>query len=44
MLKPINRDYKKLWLKSIGTFGEQTILTLKLTIEKIRCRQKRVTF
>ena len=40
MLKLINRDYKMLWLKSTGTFKERTQIPLKLTIEKIWCRQK----
>ena len=40
MLKPINREYKNRWLKSIGAFEEQTRKPLKLTIEKIRCCQK----
>ena len=43
LLNPINRDHKILWLKSTGTLKEQTKITLKLTIEKIWCRLKRIT-
>ena len=44
MLKLINRYYKIFWLKITGTFKEETRIPLKLTIEKIWCRQKRKTF
>ena len=37
----MNRDYRIVWLKSTGTFKEQTRLPLKLSIEKSWCRQKK---
>ena len=40
---PINRYYKILWLKSTGTFKEQTGLPLKLTIKKTSSCRKRNT-
>ena len=43
LLKLINRYYKNLGLKSTSIFKEQTRIPLKLNIEKIWCRQKRIT-
>ena len=37
MLKLINRCYKIFWLKSTITFKQQTRISLKLVIEKVRC-------
>ena len=39
----INWYYKILWLKSTSISKEQTRIPLKLNIEKIWCRQKRIT-
>ena len=44
LLTLINRHYTITWPKTTSTFKEQTKIALQLTIEKIGCRQRRLTF